>query len=56
MKVTFFFFFFYPEVQLYLIILKQLGKWQEALELLKGPLGGKSFLLAFECFEIPYDF
>lgn len=29
------------EVQLYLIILKQLGKWQEALELLKGPLGEK---------------
>ena len=33
--------FLLTEVQLYLIILELMEKWQEALDLVKGQLGGK---------------
>lgn len=35
------------QVQLYFMILERLGKCVEALEVVRGPLGGEGFLIFF---------
>ena len=38
--------FYLSEVQMYLIILELLEKWEDALQVIEGPLGGKHIQLS----------